>query len=139
MVYEPMRRNGMFTDMFDDMFGGPTFQNYSVMSTDIHKKDGDYILDIELPGYKKEEIKIALEKGTLSISAKRNETQEEKDTKGNLVRQERYAGEVTRSFYVGDAVKDQDVKASFNNGILTITIPSEEKKQKEEKKFIGIE
>ena len=61
MVYEPMRRNGMFSDMFDDMFTAPT--SYGVMSTDIHKKDGDYILDIELPGYKKEDIKIALEKG----------------------------------------------------------------------------
>ena len=90
MVYEPMRRNGMFSDMFDDMFTAPT--SYGVMSTDIHKKDGDYILDIELPGYKKEDIKIALEKGTLSISAHKSETQEEKDAKGNLIRQERYTG-----------------------------------------------
>lgn len=139
MVYEPMkRRNGMF-DMFDDMFSGPSFQNYSVMSTDIHKKDGDYILDIELPGYKKEEIKIALDRGTLTISAHKNESQEEKDAKGNLIRQERYYGEATRSFYVGEGIRDNDVKASFNNGVLTISVPSEEKKQQEEKKYIGIE
>lgn len=137
MVYEPMRRNGMFSDMFDDMFTAPT--SYGVMSTDIHKKDGDYILDIELPGYKKEDIKIALEKGTLSISAHKSETQEEKDAKGNLIRQERYSGEISRSFYVGDGIKDSDVKASYKNGILTISVPSEEKKQVEEKKFIGIE
>ncbi|MCI6703499.1 MAG: Hsp20/alpha crystallin family protein [Bulleidia sp.] len=137
MVYEPMRRNGMFSDMFDDMFTAPT--SYGVMSTDIHKKDGDYILDIELPGYKKEDIKIALEKGTLSISAHKSETQEEKDAKGNLIRQERYTGETSRSFYVGDGIKDSDVKASYKDGILTISVPSEEKKQVEEKKFIGIE
>lgn len=137
MVYEPMRRNGMFSDMFDDMFTAPT--SYGVMSTDIHKKDGDYILDIELPGYKKEDIKIALEKGTLSISAHKSETQEEKDAKGNLIRQERYTGEISRSFYVGDGIKDSDVKASYKDGILTISVPSEEKKQVEEKKFIGIE
>lgn len=137
MVYEPTRRNGMFSDMFDDMFTAPT--SYGVMSTDIHKKDGDYILDIELPGYKKEDIKIALEKGTLSISAHKSETQEEKDAKGNLIRQERYTGETSRSFYVGDGIKDSDVKASYKDGILTISVPSEEKKQVEEKKFIGIE
>ncbi len=137
MVYEPMKRNGMFSDMFDDMFTAPT--SYGVMSTDIHKKDGDYILDIELPGYKKEDIKIALEKGTLSISAHKSETQEEKDAKGNLIRQERYSGETSRSFYVGDGIKDSDVKASYKDGILTISVPSEEKKQVEEKKFIGIE
>ena len=137
MGYEPMRRNGMFSDMFDDMFATPT--SYGVMSTDIHKKDGDYILDIELPGYKKEDIKIALEKGTLSISAHKSETQEEKDAKGNLIRQERYTGETSRSFYVGDGIKDSDVKASYKDGILTISVPSEEKKQVEEKKFIGIE
>lgn len=137
MVYEPMRRNGMFSDMFDDMFTAPI--SYGVMSTDIHKKDGDYILDIELPGYKKEDIKIALEKGTLSISAHKSETQEEKDAKGNLIRQERYTGETSRSFYVGDGIKDSDVKASYKDGILTISVPSEEKKQVEEKKFIGIE
>ena len=137
MVYEPMRRNGMFSDMFDDMFTAPT--SYGVMSTDIHKKDGDYILDIELPGYKKEDIKIALEKGTLSISAHKSETQEEKDAKGNLIRQERYTGETSRSLYVGDGIKDSDVKASYKDGILTISVPSEEKKQVEEKKFIGIE
>ena len=137
MVYEPMKRNGMFSDMFDDMFTAPT--SYGVMSTDIHKKDGDYILDIELPGYKKEDIKIALEKGTLSISAHKSETQEEKDAKGNLIRQERYTGETSRSFYVGDGIKDSDVKASYKDGILTISVPSEEKKQVEEKKFIGIE
>ena len=137
MVYEPMRRNGMFSDMFDDMFTAPT--SYGVMSTDIHKKDGDYILDIELPGYKKEDIKIALEKGTLSINAHKSETQEEKDAKGNLIRQERYTGETSRSFYVGDGIKDSDVKASYKDGILTISVPSEEKKQVEEKKFIGIE
>ena len=135
MVYEPMRRNGMFSDMFDDMFTAPT--SYGVMSTDIHKKDGDYILDIELPGYKKEDIKIALEKGTLSISAHKSETQEEKDAKGNLIRQERYTGETSRSFYVGDNVTEKDIEAKLENGVLTLNVKKQEEK-KPEKRYIEI-
>ena len=137
MGYEPMRRNGMFSDMFDDMFAAPT--SYGVMSTDIHKKDGDYILDIELPGYKKEDIKIALEKGTLSISAHKSETQEEKDAKGNLVRSERNFGSCSRSFYVGDNIKAEDVKAKFENGMLQVTVPSAKQKQIESTETISIE
>ena len=139
MVYEPMKKYGMLDDMFDTMFGGPSFQNSSVMSTDIHKKDGDYVLDVEIPGYKKEDITISLYNGNLTISASKTESQEEKDAKGNLIHQERFNGKISRSFYVGNNVRESDVKASYNNGVLTITVPSEEKKQQEEKKYIGIE
>ena len=76
--------------------------------------------------------------GTLTISAEHNETNEEKDAKGRVLRQERYSGTCTRSFYVGDAIKDTDVKASFDNGILKIEIPTEQKKEEETKKFIDI-
>jgi HSP20 family molecular chaperone IbpA len=108
------------------------------MKTDVHEKDGKYILDVEIPGYKKEDVKISLFNGTLTISAEHNETNEEKDAKGRVLRQERYNGTCTRSFYVGDAIKDTDVKASFENGILRIEIPTEQKKEEETKKFIDI-
>lgn len=140
MMYEPMRRNGMFSDILEDMFGGPAIQpGYSFMNTDIHKKDGDYILDIDLAGYKKEEIQISLDKGNLIVKASKNETKEEKDEKGKLLRQERFSGETSRSYYVGNGVSEKDVKASYKDGVLTIVVPSEEKKQIEETKYIGIE
>ena len=138
MKYTVSRNNDLFDDIFDNMFRTPTFTNNAVMKTDVHEKDGKYILDVEIPGYKKEDVKISLFNGTLTISAEHNETNEEKDAKGRILRQERYSGTCTRSFYVGDAIKDTDVKASFDNGILKIEIPTEQKKEEETKKFIDI-
>ena len=109
------------------------------MRTDIRKKDGSYMLDVELPGYKKEDIKISLYNGNLTISAEHHETAEEKDAKGDVLRQERYYGSTSRTFYVGDAIKDTDVRASYNDGVLTLTIPTPEKKEAETKKFIDIQ
>lgn len=138
MKYTVSRNNDLFDDIFDNMFRTPTYTNNAVMKTDVHEKDGKYILDVEIPGYKKEDVKISLFNGTLTISAEHNETNEEKDAKGRILRQERYSGTCTRSFYVGDAIKDTDVKASFDNGILKIEIPTEQKKEEETKKFIDI-
>lgn len=138
MKYTVSRNNDLFDDIFDNMFRTPTYSNNAVMKTDVHEKDGKYILDVEIPGYKKEDVKISLFNGTLTISAEHNETNEEKDAKGRVLRQERYNGTCTRSFYVGDAIKDTDVKASFENGILRIEIPTEQKKEEETKKFIDI-
>jgi HSP20 family molecular chaperone IbpA len=138
MKYTVSRNNDLFDDIFDNMFRTPTYTNNAVMKTDVHEKDGKYILDVEIPGYKKEDVKISLFNGTLTISAEHNETNEEKDAKGRVLRQERYNGTCTRSFYVGDAIKDTDVKASFDNGILKIEIPTEQKKEEETKKFIDI-
>lgn len=138
MKYTVSRNNDLFDDIFDNMFRTPTYTNNAVMKTDVHEKDGKYILDVEIPGYKKEDVKISLFNGTLTISAEHNETNEEKDAKGRVLRQERYSGTCTRSFYVGDAIKDTDVKASFDNGILKIEIPTEQKKEEETKKFIDI-
>ena len=138
MKYTVSRNNDLFDDIFDNMFRTPTYSNNAVMKTDVHEKDGKYILDVEIPGYKKEDVKISLFNGTLTISAEHNETNEEKDAKGRVLRQERYSGTCTRSFYVGDAIKDTDVKASFDNGILKIEIPTEQKKEEETKKFIDI-
>ena len=132
MRYLPERN--LFDDLFNDSFTG----NNSLMRTDIRKKDGNYLLDVELPGYKKEDIKISLFNGNLTISACHNESKEEKDAKGTVLRSERYSGTTSRTFYVGDSIKDSDIKASYNDGVLCITVPTAEKKEAEEKNFISI-
>lgn len=136
MSYIPERKD-LFDTMWDNAFGS-SFRNDGLMKTDIRKKDGNYLLDIDLPGYKKEDIKISLYNGNLTVSANHKETEEEKDAKGSLLRQERFMGSCTRTFYVGNAVRDTDVHAAFENGVLTLTVPSAEKKEAEEKKFIDI-
>ena len=139
MKYVPARRNSyLFDDLFDDMFPSFNTRNTALMKTDIREKDGKYLLDIDLPGYQKEDIKISIFNGNLTISAEHNESNEEKDAKGNILRKERYSGSCSRTFYVGDAIKESDIHASFNNGILTIDFPSEAKKQEEETKYIDI-
>ncbi|HIU13697.1 MAG TPA: Hsp20/alpha crystallin family protein, partial [Candidatus Fimiplasma intestinipullorum] len=127
MKFYPVDR--FFSDAFDDMFDRPFFTGNSshVMRTDISEKDGYYLLDMELPGVKKEDIHMDLENGYLTVSASRNSNNEEKDQKGNVIRQERYAGTFSRSFYVGDEVTEQDIKASFDNGELKVTFPKEVK------------
>lgn len=129
-------RKSIFDDLFDDAFA---YSRNGLMRTDVRKKDGYYMLDVELPGYKKEDIKISLFNGNLTISAEHHETEEEKDNKGSVVRQERYYGNCSRTFYVGDTVRQTDVHAAYNNGILTVTVPTAEKKEAEEKKFINIQ
>ncbi|MBQ1468020.1 MAG: Hsp20/alpha crystallin family protein [Solobacterium sp.] len=139
MKYVPARRNSyLFDDLFDDMFPSFNTRNTALMKTDIREKDGKYLLDIDLPGYQKEDIKISIFNGNLTISAEHNESNEEKDAKGNILRKERYSGSCSRTFYVGDAIKESDIHASFTNGILTIDFPSEAKKQEEETKYIDI-
>ena len=129
-------RKSIFDDLFDDAFA---YNRNGLMRTDVRKKDGYYMLDIELPGYKKEDIKISLFNGNLTVSAEHHETEEEKEGRGSVVRQERYYGNASRTFYVGDTVRQNDVHAAYNNGVLTVTVPTAEKKEAEEKKFIDIQ
>ncbi len=136
MRYLANKNNSMLDDLWDNVFTG--FSNNRLMRTDVHEKDGKYIMDIDLPGFKKEDVKISLYNGNLTISAEKNESDEEKDSKGNLIRQERYSGSCTRSFYVGDSIRENDIQASFSNGILTISVPTEEHKEETEKKYIDI-
>ncbi|MBR2066933.1 MAG: Hsp20/alpha crystallin family protein [Solobacterium sp.] len=124
--------------MFDSMFRAPVMGGNSLMKTDVHEKDGKYILDIEVPGYKKEDVEITLYNGTLTISAAKNSSSEEKDDQGKVVRKERYSGSCSRSFYVGEGIRDTDVHATFTDGILKIEIPTEQKKEEDEKKLIQI-
>ena len=132
----------LFDDAFDDMFFDPIFTKKSsnIMKTDVTEKDGNYLLDMELPGYGKEDIKIELKDGYLNVSASKNTSNEEKDDKGNVIRQERYTGSCSRSFYVGDGVKETDIKAKFESGILHIELPANKPaKQLENKGYIAIE
>ena len=117
-------------DLFDTMFDSflPTNSN-NMMRTDVHEKDGYYDLDIELPGYKKEDIAMEISDGYLNIKATRTNSDEEKDERGNLIRQERFYGSISRSFYVGDNIKAEDIKAKYENVILNINLPSREQKR----------
>ena len=111
----------------------------NIMKTDIKEHDGGYELDIDLPGFKKDEITIDLDNGYLTISAEKGLDKDEQDKKGKYIRRERYAGAVQRSFYVGDAVTEEDVKAKFEDGILRLSIPKKDAKAVETKKTIAIE
>ncbi len=138
MRYSVARNHDLFDDMFDSMFRAPVFGGQSLMKTDVREKDGKYILDVEIPGYNKEDVKISLYNGNLTVTAEKHSNNEEKDDNGRILRQERYNGTCSRSFYVGEGIKDSDVHASFENGILKIELPTEQKKEEQEKKFIEI-
>lgn len=127
--------------MFKDPFFSRPFENSSsqIMKTDIHEKDGSYMIEMELPGYAKEDIKADLKDGYLTITANRDETKEEKDAKGNCLHKERYTGSCNRSFYVGDKVTQDDIRASFRDGVLLLQIPKEVQKVEEQPKLITIE
>jgi len=133
MRFMPDTRRNWFDDMFE-----PFSTTNNVMKTDIREKDGRYLLDISLPGYRKEDLKISLYNGTLTVSADHNETSEETDAKGRVVRQERYTGSCKRSWYVGEGVTENDIHASYENGVLTLDVPSENKKEDPQEKQIAI-
>lgn len=133
------RNYSLFDDLFDDMFDRPSYRNLAVMKTDVHEKDGNYILDIELPGYNKEDVNIELKDGYINISASHDTTDEEKDAKGNIIRQERSFGSCSRSFYVGNNFTADDIKAKFENGILQLTVPNKDVQQVETSNKIMIE
>lgn len=138
MKYFP-RSLDVFDDMLDGFFPKESMYNANVMRTDVYEKDGYYNLDIELPGYNKEDVQMDIVDGYLNIKATHNVSNEEKDAKGNLVRSERRFGTCSRSFYVGDNIKAEDIKAKFDNGILNIVMPSKEQKSIENKQTVTIE
>ncbi|MFQ8988353.1 MAG: Hsp20/alpha crystallin family protein [Intestinibacter sp.] len=128
-------------DLFDDMFRDPFFNEgeSKLMKTDIKEKKDKYLIDIDLPGYEKDNIKIEIQDGYLTIHASVNKENDEEE-KGKYVRKEGYAGECSRSFYIGDNIKEEDIKAKFKNGTLTLEIPKkEERKQLPDTKYIPIE
>ena len=110
----------------------------SIMRTDIKETEDQYVLSVELPGFNKEDVKLHLKDGYLNISASTQNENEEKE-EGKFLRRERYTGSMTRSFYVGEDLTEEDVKAKFGNGVLTLSLPKEAPKKIEEPKYISIE
>ena len=112
----------------------------SVMKTDVKDLDGSYEVDIDLPGFKKDEIRMELDNGYLTVSAAKSMNRDEKNERGSYVRRERYSGSMSRSFYVGDQVTEKDIHPKYENGILTFHLPKQEQKVVEDKKhYIAIE
>ena len=139
-------------DVFDDWFDFPDFRNLDrterklygrhadrLMRMDVHEAEDHYEVDIDLPGFKKEEITLELNDGYLTVQAAKGLDHDENDKRGKLIRQERYAGAMQRSFYIGDQVKEEDIKAAFKHGVLTLQIPKQEAPKLPEKKTIQIE
>lgn len=138
----------LFDDFMDDafernFFGGrnPLYGKHSknLMKTDVKETETGYELDIDLPGFKKDEISAHLEGGYLTVSAAKGVDKDEKDNEGRYIRRERYSGSMTRSFYVGNAVTEEDIKAKYEDGILSLSIPKKDPKAVEAKKYIAIE
>ena len=111
----------------------------NLMKTDVRELDGSYELDVDLPGFKKDEVTLELKNGVLTIQAVKGLDKDETDKKGKYIRQERYAGACSRSFYVGDAVEPENVSAKFEDGILTISVPKNVKKQLPKNSAISIQ
>ena len=110
------------------------------MNTDIKETENNYQIEMELPGFTKEDVKADLKDGYLTIQASHDESKDSKDENGKYLRKERYSGSCSRSFYVGEAVTQEDIKAKFTDGILTVLVPKMEKKPEvEEKRYISIE
>ncbi|MBR3643587.1 MAG: Hsp20/alpha crystallin family protein [Parasporobacterium sp.] len=123
-------------NLFDDLFDFPMMRDFDdvdrklygkhaqhIMKTDVHEHEEHYEVDIDLPGFKKEDINLSLKDGNLLVQAAKAVKEEDKDKQGKLVRQERYSGSMQRSFYVGTHVKEEDVKAKFEDGVLKLTVP----------------
>ena len=138
----------LFDDWMDfpferEFFGGrnPLYgkREKNLMKTDVRETEGTYELDIDLPGFKKENVQAELKDGYLTISASKGLDKAEKDKEGRYIRQERYSGTCQRCFYVGEAVTQEEIHAKFEDGILKLSIPKKDAKAVEEKKYIAIE
>ena len=144
-------------NFIDDLFGFPYMKEFGdmehdmerklygrkasrMMKTDIREKDDNYEISVDLPGFKKEDITVELDNGYITINASKNLDKDENNKKGKLLRQERYAGSMTRSFYVGENVEKEDVDANYRHGVLNLTIPKKAIEKKiPEKNLIAIE
>ena len=145
--------SGIFGEnLFDDFWGFPTQRELAnldkrlygkhsdlLMKTDVQENETDYELEIDLPGFKKDQINVKLEDGYMTISAAKGHDVDKKDKHGKIIRQERYSGAMQRSFYVGESVKVEDVKAKFEDGVLKLTIPKKELKALPGNNTIAIE
>ena len=138
-------------NLFDELFDFPALRELRnidrtlygrnasrEMKTDVKEHEDQYEVNIDLPGFKKDEIQLSLEGGYLTVSATKG-IEKEEEKKGKLIRQERYAGTMQRSFYVGEEITEEEIKAKYESGVLTLTIPKKEAKKLPEKKLISIE
>ena len=148
MMMPSIFRENLFDDFMND-FAFPAFPNVdkelygkhakNLMKTDVKDTKEGYKVDIDLPGFKKDEIQMHLKDGVLTVSAAKGLDKDEEDKKGNYIRKERYAGSLSRSFYVGDGVKNDEVHAKFENGVLKLSIPKKAAQEIEADKYISIE
>lgn len=138
----------LLDDLFDfpfdkEFFGGrnPLYGKHAknLMRTDVRETDSSYELDVDLPGFKKEDIKATVENGYLTISAAKGLEKKEEGEKGEFIRRERYTGQCSRSFYIGEDIKENEIQARFEDGILKLSVPKKEVQQVETKKYIAIE
>ena len=127
-------------NILDDVFDDPFFEKKEnqIMKTDVKEKEGNYILDIDIPGYNKDDIKISLADGYLTVSAATKKDVDESNKKENYIHRERFYGKCSRTYYAGENVTEEDIKAKFNNGILTINFPKDKEVENKTKKFIEI-
>ena len=149
MLMPSIFAENLFDDFFDDFPMPRDFRNIDrrlygknaarEMKTDVHEHEDHYEVDIDLPGFKKDEISLELENGTLTVHAAKNIENEKTDKAGKLIRQERFSGAMQRSFYVGDTLTEQDITARFENGVLSLNVPKAEARKVPEKKVIMIE
>jgi HSP20 family molecular chaperone IbpA len=140
MLMPSIFRENLFDDLFDDTFGGFSGNAADLMRTDVKDNDDSYEILMNLPGVTKEDVKAELKDGYLTIQATSNSDKEEQDDKGKYIRKERYSGSSSRSFYVGDQITEEDIKAKFENGTLKMIIPKKEAKPDvEAKRYIAIE
>lgn len=126
--------------VLDDIFDDPFFtkREREIMKTDIKEKDGNYILDIDLPGYDKDDIRIEFNDGYLTVTATVNKELNDENKNENYIHKERFFGKCSRSYYAGDNISEEDINASFKNGILTLTFPKKVVKDESVKKYIEI-
>ena len=149
MLMPSIFRDNLFDDWMDDFswmrdFGNVDRKLYGKhagreMLTDVRDHEDHYEVEIDLPGFKKDQIQIELHDGTLTITAQKGLEQNDKNSEGKYVRQERYSGMMSRSFYVGENMTEEDIKAKFEDGVLKLNIPKKEENKLPEKKTIMIE
>ena len=137
MKHELQTRNGNYDlfDVFDDFFKPMFFEESKELRTDIKETEGDYDLDLDLPGYAKDEIKVSLENGYLTVSAEKQKKEEE----GKKYLRREIRESTSRSYYVGTDLTKEQIKAKYNNGILSLTVPKDQPKKLPETTFIDIE
>ena len=150
MLYPTIFNDSIFDDLMDMTF--PTFRDFGdvdrklygkhagqIMKTDVHEHEDGYEVDIDLPGFKKDEIELNLENGYLTVRAAKGLDKDETDKKGKLIRQERYAGSMQRSYFVGKNITAEEIKAKFEDGVLKLNVPKKDATKLPEKKTIMIE